>query len=74
MRPVTILTFLNFHGVHKSKDTFSYFLTLRVIWLSLRKLACSNKLKFSPPKTESLQIKILIFFIFLLKILIVGTS
>ena len=74
MRPVTILTFLNFRGMHMSKGTFSYFLTLRVIWMSLRKLAYSNKLKFSPPKAESLQIKILIFFIFLLKTLIVGTS
>ena len=30
-------------------------------------------LKISPPKTESYQIKILIFFIFLLKTYIVGT-
>ena len=35
-------------------------------WLS-RKQAFSNILKISPPKTESFQIKILIFFIFLLK-------
>ena len=34
--------------------------------LSLRKHTYSNILKISPPKTESLQIKILIFFIFLL--------
>ena len=33
----------------------------------LRKHAYSNILKISPPKTESFQIKILIFFIFLLK-------
>ena len=35
--------------------------------LSLRKHAYSNLLKISPPKTESFQRKILIFFIFLLK-------
>ena len=34
---------------------------------SLRKHAYSNKLKISPPKTESFQIKNLIFFIYLLK-------
>ena len=34
---------------------------------SLRKHAYSNVLKISPPKTESFQIKNLIFFIFLLK-------
>ena len=34
---------------------------------SLRKHAYSNILKISPLKTESFQIKILIFFIFLLK-------
>ena len=34
----------------------------------LRKHAYSNTLKILPPKTESFQIKILIFFIFLLKI------
>ena len=33
----------------------------------LRKHAYSNKLNISPSKTESFQIKILIFFIFLLK-------
>ena len=32
-----------------------------------RKQACSNILKISPPKTKSFQIKILIFFIFMLK-------
>ena len=35
---------------------------------SLRKHAYSNVLKISTPKTESFQIKILIFFIILLKI------
>ena len=40
---------------------------------SLRKHAYSNILTISPPKTESFQIKILIFFIFLLKTYIVGT-
>ena len=35
---------------------------------TLRKLAYSNILKFSPPKTESFQTKIPIFFVFLLKI------
>ena len=34
---------------------------------TLRKHAYSNVLKISPPKTESFQIKILIFFIYLLK-------
>ena len=34
---------------------------------SLRKHAYSNILKISPPKAERFQIKILIFFIFLLK-------
>ena len=34
---------------------------------SLQKHAYSNILKISPPKTENFQIKILIFFIFLLK-------
>ena len=33
----------------------------------------SNILRISPPETESFQIKILIFFIFLLKTYIVGT-
>ena len=34
-----------------------------LIWgISLRKHACSNILTISPPKTESFQIKILIFF------------
>ena len=33
----------------------------------IRKHSYSNILKISPPKTESFQIKILIFFIFLLK-------
>ena len=36
-------------------------------YLPLRKHAYSNTLKISPPKTERFQIKILIFFIFLLK-------
>ena len=40
---------------------------------TLRKHAYSNILTISPPKTESFQIKILIFFIFLLKTYIVGT-
>ena len=35
--------------------------------ISLRKHDYSNMLKISPPKTKSFQIKILIFFIFLLK-------
>ena len=34
---------------------------------TLRKHAYSNILKISPPKTESFEMKILIFFIFLLK-------
>ena len=34
---------------------------------ALRKHAFTNILKISPPKTQSFQIKILIFFIFLLK-------
>ena len=37
-------------------------------WLALRKYAYSNILKISPPKTEIFLTKILIFFIFLLKI------
>ena len=41
--------------------------------ISLRKHAYSNILKFSPPKTVSFQIKILIFCMFLLITLIVGT-
>ena len=41
--------------------------------IPLREHAYSNILKISPPKTESFQIKILIFFIFLLKTYIVGT-
>ena len=40
---------------------------------TLRKYTYSNILKISAPKTESFQIKILIFFIFLLKTWIVGT-
>ena len=40
------------------KDTFSE---------ALRKHAYSNKLKILPPKNEKFPIKILIFFIFLLK-------
>ena len=44
------------------------------IIMSLRKRAYSNILKISPPKTETLQIKFMIFFfIFLLKTWIVGT-
>ena len=39
---------------------------------SLQNHAYSKILKISPPKTESFQIKILIFFIFLLKTYIVG--
>ena len=39
----------------------------------LRKHAYSNILKISPPKTESFQIKILIFFTFLLKTYIMDT-
>ena len=35
--------------------------------ITLRKHAYSNILKISPPKTESFQIKILMFFLFLLK-------
>ena len=35
--------------------------------VSLRKHAYSNILKISPPKPEGFQIKILIFFLFLLK-------
>ena len=38
-----------------------------IIAVTLRKHAYSNILKISPPKTESFQIKILIFFIFLHK-------
>ena len=38
-----------------------------VLCMSLRKHANSNILNISPPKTESFQIKILIFFKFLLK-------
>ena len=41
--------------------------------LALRKHVYSNILKISPPKTESFQTKILIFFIFLLKTEIMGT-
>ena len=41
------------------------------ISLSLRKHTYSNILKISPPKTRSFQTKILIFFIFLLKIIYV---
>ena len=40
---------------------------------TLRKHAYSNILKISPPKTESFQIKILIFIKFMLKKYIVGT-
>ena len=40
---------------------------------SLGKQAYSNILKISPPKNESFQIKMLIFFIFLFKTKIVGT-
>ena len=36
-------------------------------WRSITKTCYSNILKISPPKTESFQIEILIFFIFLLK-------
>ena len=43
-----------------------------VYWL-LRKYAYTNILKMSPSKTENFQIKILIFFISLLKTKIVGT-
>ena len=39
----------------------------KVVQNTLRKHAYSNILKFLPPKTENFQIKILIFFIFLLK-------
>ena len=35
--------------------------------ISLRKHAYPNILKLSPPQTENFQVKILIFFIFLLK-------
>ena len=41
--------------------------------ISLGKHAYSNILEISPPKTESFQIKILIFFVFVLKTWIVGT-
>ena len=41
---------------------------------SLRKHANSNIWKISPPKTESFQIKILIFFLFLLKNIDCGYS
>ena len=45
-----------------------FFPHLFFFWcIALRKHAYSNILKISPPKTESFQIKILIFFIFLLK-------
>ena len=52
------------------------FLILRLtrMGLSLRKHACSNIWKISPPKTESFQIKNLIFFIFLLKTIDCGYS
>ena len=36
-------------------------------YFSLQKHVYSNIMKISPPKTESFQIKIMIFFIFLLK-------
>ena len=42
-------------------------------FITLQKHAYSNILNISPPKTESFQIKILIFFIFLLKQYIVNT-
>ena len=56
--------------VHKrGLDTFAGFSAtlLHCVLNSLRKHAYSNVLKISSPKTESFQIKILIFFIFLLK-------
>ena len=48
-------------------------LGLQYLPMALRKRACSKILKISPPKTESFQIKILIFFIFLLNTEIVST-
>ena len=44
------------------------------VFLSLQKQAYSNILKISLPKTEGFQIKILIFFIFLLKNIDCGYS
>ena len=56
----------------KNSISFQYMLSLCVS--SLRKHACPNILKSSPPKTENIQIKkTLIYFIFLLETYIVGT-
>ena len=45
----------------------------KVLVDTLRKQAYSNVLKILPPKNENFQIKVLIFYIFLLKTKIVGT-
>ena len=45
-----------------------FVIRMALLQLSFRKHAYSNILKISPPETESFQIKILIFIIFLLKI------
>ena len=45
----------------------TFYFNIRNCDYALRKRAYSNILKISPPKTESFQIKVLIFFIFLLK-------
>ena len=50
-----------------------FFSTEKKTLLSLRKHAHSNILKILPPKNENFQIKIQIFFLFLLKTQIVGT-
>ena len=63
---------LNIRWADMSESTFSDVAAYKADYFTLLKYAYSNILKNSPPKTESFQIKILIFFIFLLKAYIVG--
>ena len=53
--------------VHLALKIYILVLKLLMFILTLRTHAYSNILKMSPPKTENFQIKILIFFIFLLQ-------
>ena len=74
--PIILPNILDFSGFTKTLNmTEMYFTRLHTHpgTNSLRKHACSNMLKISPPKNESFLKKILIFFIFLLKTSIVGT-
>ena len=58
----------NYQATHKRLFfCFFFFIETKTVTIYTTKTHLSNILKISPPKTESFQIKILIFFIFLLK-------